>query len=131
VGREDQRRLSVTSPDERPQAPWHPFPLVELLVLAGIVLLVLGLISFDTDRGKAMLVTGMVFGSLGGLDTALREHFAGYRSHTIILAGVPAVGLAAVLYFAGAPWPAVTIVPIVTFAALIPLLLRGFRRRER
>jgi cell division protein FtsW (lipid II flippase) len=115
----------------RPEAPWHPFPLVELLVLAGIVLLVLGLLSFDTDRGKAMLVTGMVFGSVGGLDTALREHFSGYRSHTIVLAGVPAVGAAAICYFAGAPWPVVTFVPIAAFAALIPVLLSAYRRRER
>ena len=69
--------------------------------------------------------------SLGGLDTALREHFAGFRSHTIILAGLPAVGVAAILYFAGAPWPAVTVAAIVGFAALIPLLLRAYKRRER
>ena len=66
-------------------------------MLAGIVLLVLGLINIDTDRGRAMLVSGMLLGSLGGLDTALREHFSGYRSHTTILAGLAAVALAAML----------------------------------
>jgi cell division protein FtsW (lipid II flippase) len=131
VGRQDLRGLSVAPPDERPKAPWHPFPLVELGVLAGIVLLVLGLINYESDRGKAMLVSGMLLGSLGGLDTALREHFAGYRSHTMILAGLPAVGLAAILYFAGAPWPAVILGAGLAFAALVPLLLRAFRRRER
>ena len=70
--------------DERPKAPWHPVPLVELCVLAGIVLLVLGLLSYDSDRGKAMLVGGMLLGSLGGLDTALREHFNGFRSHSSV-----------------------------------------------
>jgi hypothetical protein len=127
VGREDLRRLPVT--DQRPKAPWHPFPLVELCVLAGIVLLVLGLLSFDSDRGKAMLVSGMLLGSLGGLDTALREHFSGFRSHAMILAALPAVGLAAILYFAGAPWPAVTAAPALVFAAALPLLLRAYRRR--
>jgi CHASE2 domain-containing sensor protein len=98
-------------------------------VLAGIVLLVLGLISADTDRGKAMLVSGMLLGSLGGLDTALREHFSGYRSHTTIIAGLPAVGLAAVLFFAGAPWPAVTATAVLTFVAGFWLLARAYRRR--
>jgi hypothetical protein len=93
------------------------------------VLLVLGLLSFDSDRGKAMLVSGMLLGSLGGLDTALREHFSGFRSHAMILAALPAVGLAAILYFAGAPWPAVTASPALVFAAALPLLLRAYRRR--
>jgi hypothetical protein len=128
VAGQDLRGLSVTEP-ERPKAPWHPFPLVELCVLAGIVLLVLGLLSYDSDRGKAMLVAGMLLGSLGGLDTALREHFSGFRSHTMILAAVPAVGLAAILYFASAPWPVVSVAPVLAFAAAIPLLLRAYRRR--
>jgi hypothetical protein len=98
-------------------------------VLAGIVLLVLGLLSYESDRGKAMLVSGMLLGSLGGLDTALREHFSGYRSHAIVLAALPAVGAAAVLFFAGAPWPAVSAAPVVLFVVALPLLLRAYRRR--
>ena len=122
--------MSVTEP-ERPKAPWHPFPLVELCVLAGIVLLVLGLLDFQSDRGKAMLVTGMLLGSLGGLDTALREHFSGYRSHAMLIAALPAVAAAAILYFAGAPWLVVSVVPVLVFVATLPLLLRAYRRRER
>jgi hypothetical protein len=128
VGGEDLGRLSVTEPD-RPKAPWHPFPLVELAVLAGIVLLVLGLINYDTDRGRAMLVSGMLLGSLGGLDTALREHFTGYRSHTTILAGLVAVAVAAALYFAEAPWPAVVAGAAVGFGVAAWLLLRTYRQR--
>ncbi len=114
--------------DERPKAPWHPFPLVELAVLAGIVLLILGLLDYGTDRGRAMLICGMLLGSLGGLDTALREHFAGFRSHTAVLAGIPAVGLAAVLYFVGAPWPAVVAGAVVAFPVALWLLARAYRR---
>jgi hypothetical protein len=98
-------------------------------VLAGLVLLVLGLLSFDTDRGKAMLISGMLLGSLGGLDTALREHFAGFRSHTMLLAGLPAVALAALLYFAKAPWPAVVAAPVLTFGAAFWALGRAYARR--
>jgi hypothetical protein len=110
----------------RPKAPWHPFPLVELCVLAGIVLLVLGLINFDSRQGKTMLVVGLGLGSLGGLDTAAREHFSGYKSHTTVLAGVPAVAVAAVLYFTQVPWPVVTIGAVVTFAAAFFLLWRRY-----
>jgi len=113
----------------RPRAPWHPFPLVELCVLAGLVLLVLGLLSFDSDRGKAMLLSGMLLGSLGGLDTALREHFAGFRSHTTILAALPAVALAGACYFAKAPWPAVVAGAVLAFAGTAWLLARAYRRR--
>jgi hypothetical protein len=47
----------------------------------------------------------------------------------MILAALPAVGLAAILFFAGAPWPLVTAVPVLVFAAALPLLLRAYRRR--
>jgi hypothetical protein len=115
--------------DERPKAPWHPVPVVELAVLAGIVLLVLGFINWDSDRGRAMLVAGMLLGSLGGLDTALREHFAGFRSHSMVLAGIPAVGLAAALYFAGVIWPVIVVAAVAVFAAAAHLLARAYVRR--
>jgi hypothetical protein len=42
-------------------------------------------------RGAIMIGTGLVLGSLAGLELSAREHFAGYRSHTLLLAG--AVGM--------------------------------------
>jgi hypothetical protein len=98
-------------------------------VLAGIVLIVLGVLSFDSDRGRAMLLCGMLLGSLGGFDTAAREHFAGYRSHSMILAGIPAVGLAAILYFASLPWPVVVAGALIAFAGAVTLLARAYERR--
>jgi hypothetical protein len=41
---------------ERPRAPWHPFPLVELCVLIGLVLLVWGLLRADESGGRVLLV---------------------------------------------------------------------------
>jgi hypothetical protein len=119
-------RTSGRRKPDPPKAPWHPFPLVELCVLAGIVLLVLGLIDFDSRQGKTMLVVGLALGSLGGLDTAAREHFAGYKPHTTVLAGVPAVAVAAILYFAQLPWPVVTIAAVATFAGAFALLWRRY-----
>jgi hypothetical protein len=115
--------------DERPKAPWHPFPLVELCVLVGIVLLVLGLIQHDSAHGRAMLLAGLALGSLGGLDTAAREHFAGFKSHTLVLAGVPTVALAGVLYFLRAPWVAVLLAAALMLAVCSRLLWRAYRRR--
>jgi hypothetical protein len=117
--------------DDRPQAPWHPFPLVELAVLIGLVLFVLGVLDLESDRGKVLLVCGMALGSLGGLDTALREHFAGYRSHTMVLAGLPAVALAAILYFTGAPWPVVVAGALAAFGAAAMLFARAYAGRAR
>ena len=115
---------------ERPRAPWHPFPLVELCVLIGLVLLVWGLIRHDDESGRVLLVCGMVLASLGGLDTALREHFSGYASHALLLAALPAVLAAGVLFFAGAPWIAVPLAGAAVFAAAFAALRRRFRRRS-
>jgi uncharacterized membrane protein YphA (DoxX/SURF4 family) len=66
-------------------APWGPFPLTELVVLLALILLV-GAFIVRGERGRTMLAAGLVLGSLGGLETSIREHFAGYRSHTTIFA---------------------------------------------
>jgi hypothetical protein len=115
--------------EDRPKPPWHPVPLVELCVLVGLILLVLGAIDLGSDRGKLLLVCGMALGSLGGADTALREHFAGYRSHTTLLSGPPGVLAAAALYFVGVPWLAIVAGAAVVFVAVFWALRRAFLRR--
>jgi hypothetical protein len=116
-------------PEERPRAPWHPVPLAELCVLVGIVLIVVGLITgLDTDRGRLMLVAGLALGALGGLDTAAREHWAGFRSHHTVLAGVPAVAVATVLSFARVPWIVAAVAAVLVFAGVLVPLRRAWRR---
>jgi hypothetical protein len=117
----------ASAPRERPKAPWHPFPLVELCVLVGLVLLVVGGLNARSDRGRLLLVGGMALGSLGGLDTALREHWAGYRSHTTVLAAAPGVAVAALLFFARVPW----IVVILGAGAVGVAAFAGLRRVYR
>ena len=86
------------------------------------MLIVVGAITgLDTDRGRLALLCGLVLASLGGLDTALREHFNGFRSHSSVLAGLPAVLVAGALFFGGAPWIAV----IAAFVARVRVRLLG------
>jgi hypothetical protein len=124
------RTARARARDERPRAPWHPFPLVELCVLIGLVLLILGLIRWDDPGGREMLVGGMVLASLGGLDTALREHFGGFRSHALMLAALPAVATAGVLFFASAPWITIPICAAAVFGAAFAAARRAFRSRS-
>jgi hypothetical protein len=70
---------------DRPQAPWGRFPLSELVILLGLVLILWG--AARGSGGEQMLAAGLVIASLGGGELALREHLAGYRSHTSLLAG--------------------------------------------
>jgi hypothetical protein len=135
--RKGRRRTPTTAPavpprpprpapavKERPQAPWHPFPLVEIAVLLGIALIVVGFISKDSARGRTLLAFGLALGALGGLDTAVREHFAGYRSHTFVLAGFPAVAVAVILAVAGVPAYVPPAAAVVVFVAAFGALRR-------
>ncbi len=117
-----RRRVQTVAPSPeppaRPNAPWHPFPLVELAVLIGIVCIAIGFFASNA----LILALGFVLGALGGLDTAAREHFAGYRSHTLVLAAFPAVATAVLLAFASVPPLVVAPVAVAVFgAALIGL----------
>ena len=129
--REPKSRLDrmIARADERPKPPWHPFPLVELAVLVGIVLIIVGFFTAESPRGRVALVLGMALCSLAGLDTAVREHFEGYRSHTLLLSGILAVVTAAALFFARAPWIAVAIAAVAVFVGAFMLFRRAFRRR--
>jgi hypothetical protein len=93
----DARRQAVAAAPRRgtreePPAPWGSFPLTELVVLVALVFGVVGFIRFSTHSGKIMVVAAMCLGSLGGLEVSIREHFAGFRSHTTLLAASCAVG---------------------------------------
>jgi hypothetical protein len=82
--------------DQRPQGPWGSFPLTEITVLVGLIMLVVGFAGGGAG-GTVVIAVGIAIASLGGLELAIREHFSGYRSHSTLLAlacGVFAAGLA-------------------------------------
>ena len=114
---------------ERPQAPWGSFPLVELCVLLALIIGVAGFVT-GGDRGGIMLAAAAALGSLAGLELAIREHVAGYRSHTTVLAAAPAVVTMGVLFFAGAPQIAMLGAGIGVFATAFWALRELFKRRS-
>ena len=77
---------------ERPQAPWHPLPLSELLILVGAVSTVFGLDRLQhggISNGGPALFAGIAAVLIGTVEVTLREHLSGYRSHTLILTLLP------------------------------------------
>ncbi len=107
----------IEKADQRPKPPWHPVPLVELSVLAGIVALVVGLINREDEQGRLAILLGLALASLAGLDTAVREHYGGFRSHSSLLAAMPTVLTAILLGVIGVN------VPIILPAALVVLAI--------
>ncbi|MGI8439092.1 MAG: hypothetical protein ACR2NV_02645, partial [Thermoleophilaceae bacterium] len=82
----------------------------------------------------AMILAALVLGSIVGLELSAREHLAGYRPHSTLLAGVAAVVvMAALVYSTGygvlTPYLVVPIGALV-FVPCFILLRRTFRRRS-
>ena len=103
-GRREEGIAAETAPParrakrERPPAPWGRFPLVELIVLVSLVLLLVGFFVGE-GRGIVMIACGVTLGSLAGLELSIREHLAGFKSHSTVLAGALTVLVVAAGYF--------------------------------
>jgi hypothetical protein len=114
-----------TATEERPPAPWGNFPLAELTVLAGIVMLAIGIFG----GSPTAIGVGVVLAGLGGLEVALREHLAGYRSHTTLLAGtVFVLVVGGLFYLAGLILAICLGVGAIAFLAAFFALRRAFQR---
>jgi len=114
-----------TRTEERPPAPWGNFPLAELTVLAGIVTLAIGAIGGHPTA----IGVGVVLAGLGGLEVSVREHFAGYRSHTTLLAGLVFVVVTGGLFYLGGLILAICLaVGAVAFIAAFLALRHAFQR---
>jgi hypothetical protein len=125
---------------ERPEPPWHPVPLSELLILAGAIGTVVGL-SRGISHGGPPLIAGLAAVVIGTAEVTLREHLSGYRSHTLILALLPTIVFHSVVVLIVAAFTttpralnvALLFVDAAIFAFLFKLLRARFQdaRRER
>jgi hypothetical protein len=115
---------------ERPPSPFGGIPVSEIAILAGIIAAAVGYFN----GGGPALVAGIALCGLGVIEVTAREHFAGFRSHSILLAAIPAVGTELLLLrIMPSAWPRATALigdAIVFMVLFWPLRARYARARQ-
>ncbi|MDX6732533.1 MAG: hypothetical protein QOC54_2481 [Baekduia sp.] len=115
--------------EDAPQPAWAPFPLTELVILLSIVMLGLGFLA-GGDRRGVLLGGGFVLVTLSAGELSVREHFAGYRSHSSLLAGICAIVAAIPVWLLPVPQGLVLLVGVVVFVLALVGFRRAFMRRS-
>ncbi|HZE04777.1 MAG TPA: hypothetical protein VE127_06125, partial [Solirubrobacteraceae bacterium] len=82
-------RRQVGREGERPEGIFGGLPISELAILVGLIAAVIGFLN----RGGAALIVGLIVCALGVVEVTAREHFSGYRSHSVLLAAIPAIAV--------------------------------------
>ncbi len=94
-------------------------------MLVGIVALAVGFFGGNVTA----VALGVVLAGLGGMATAATEHFAGYRSHTTLLAGVVFVLVVGSLFYLAKLILAICLgVGAIAFLIAFIALRRAFQR---
>jgi len=96
-------------------------------VLVAIVIGVVGFVRWE-HNGRLLVAVAAGLGSLAGLEVAIREHAAGFRSHTFVLAASLTVFGVVVAGVAGAPRVVLLGLALILFAAAGLWLRRVYRR---
>ena len=115
--------------DEAPKPPWAPVPLNEICIFVGIIVIAVALLG-GSPRGL-LIGFGLALIVISTLELCLREHLAGYRSHSVLIAACAAVALALpVILLTGLSKVVVLAVAAVTFGLIWWLLRNLFRSRS-
>jgi uncharacterized membrane protein (UPF0136 family) len=110
---------------ERPESPFGGLPISEVAIFVGLIGGVIGYLQSSTPA----LVVSLVVCGLGVYEITAREHFSGYRSHTVLLAALPAVALeVALVAIFGDPNQRILLLAVVVpvFAFLFWVFRRKF-----
>lgn len=91
-------RLDVRDGVRRPDAIWAPFPLSEIGIAVGLALFALGFVG-DT---AALFLAGVGVLVVVVAELCGREHFSGFRSHSILLGLLPVTVVHLGVVYAGA-----------------------------
>jgi hypothetical protein len=114
---------------ERPSGIFGPVPVSEFAIFAGLIALAVGIV----ENGGPALEIGIIVMALAVTEVSAREHLSGFRSHTTLLAFMPAV-IAEAFYamVIGVPnQPILLLVPVIPIFALCYWLLRRHFRVAR
>lgn len=117
---------------EAPKPIWAPLPITELLIFTGFVTAVVGFVV----QSAGLVLGGFAMIIISSLELALREHLAGYRSHSSLIAGVGALvvagGSSAILNLTDVrlpQWP-LLLVAVLVFAGAFRALRQVFKNRS-
>jgi hypothetical protein len=124
-GRSQPRRASALGAyGERPPSPFGGLPVSEFAIFGGTVALIVGVFR----HGGPALVGGVILCLLGVTEVTAREHLSGYRSHTVLLAAIPAV-VAEFVIVLTVGTPAIRVLLLVPVAAVFGACAWFLRRR--
>ena len=122
-------RLEQRDGVPRPDAIWAPFPLTEIGMAVGLVLFLAGFASGGA-HGAWLLAIGVVVLAVVVAELCLREHFAGFRSHSLLLGLLPVTIVhMGVVLLVSSDWrgPLVLVVDLALAGGLAWWLLGRFR----
>ncbi len=101
------------------------------MILIALGLLIVGFFVAG-KQGVTMIMSGLALGVLGGTELSIREHFAGYKSHSTLLAAVVGVIVASIAFLAlPTGWRAIPFaIGVVAFGTGFYLFRQTFKRRS-
>lgn len=114
----------------RPRPIWHPWPLTEAAIGLGLAFAVVGVLA-GSARGAELIGGGVLIATTGVLELCVREHLAGFRSHTLLLSFLPVVLVHTVLrLYVTDAWEGFVALSVdgALFGALALLWVDRFRR---
>ena len=124
AGSRPRRATPLGAYGERPPSPFGGLPVSEFAIFAGTGVLIVGVFR----HAAPALVGGVVLCLLGVSEVTAREHLSGYRSHTVLLAAIPAV-VAEFVIVLTVGTPAIRVLLLVPVAAVFGACAWFLRRR--
>jgi hypothetical protein len=126
------RRERPAERPARPPGPWGRFPITEITVAAGLLFIGNALAGGASPKSPRFLF-GVGVCALAVVELTVREHVTGFRSHTLLLAFLPVVGLQGIISLTDLPRTLQQLalpVDFVIFAVLFQVWQSVYKRAQ-